>query len=70
MAFHAPPPQPDHDRAKANLVIADEHRRQRVGGFQDIAIVLGWLRRAIAWPTRLVLRVVRRKHSDDMPRFD
>lgn len=70
MAFHSPAPPVNPDGTKAKLVVADEHRRQRVSGFQDIAIVLGWLRRAIAWPTHLVLRVLRRKHSDDMPRFD
>lgn len=63
MTFHAPPP-PDHDRAKANLVVADEHRRQRMSGFQDIAIVLGWLRRAITWPIHLV----RRNKDDEYPR--
>ena len=29
MAFNSPPPI-DPNRAKANLVVADEHRRQRV----------------------------------------
>lgn len=70
MAFHASPPPIDPDRAKANLVVADEHRRQRVSGFQDIAIVLRWLQRIIAWPARLVLRVIRRNKHDDLPRFD
>lgn len=58
MAFHASPPPIDPDRAKANLVVADEHRRQRVSGFQDVAIVLGWLRRALTWPIRLGKSVV------------
>ena len=66
MTIGSPPPI-DPDRAKAILVVAEEHQRQRVSGFQDVAIVLGWLRRAIIWPVRLVLRIARRNHDDESP---
>jgi len=62
MSF-TPPTPPDHNRAKANLVIAGEHRRQRASSFQDIDAAVALIRRAITWPVRIL-----RRHNNDDPR--
>ena len=61
------PPQFDPRDTKALLRAAEQDRQHNLGLTQDVAIVLGWLRRAIIWPAGVVLRIVRRNNHDEVP---
>lgn len=61
------PPPPINTDPKAVRAAAERNHRNSVGLTQDLAIISGWIWKAITWPIRLILRVVRRNKDDDDP---
>lgn len=61
------PPPPINDDPRAVRRANEQDRRNSVGLTQDAAIIAGWIWRALTWPIRLTLRIVRRNKHDDDP---